>query len=206
MLHDHTIAGSAAARGSVRTLKSQEMPQLREHLLRLDPESRHDRFNGYIDDSFIERYAARCQTDGTIVVAYIEDGVVRGAAELHQPDLSDPLPEIAFSVEAVVRRRGVGSILFTQLIAKARSLGYDSLRITTGSQNVAMRALAHKFGAELSFRRGESSGSIDLTQGEAAVVGAPSFATPADAARAMMRFNRAFWAMLLRLYGFSRAA
>jgi hypothetical protein len=54
-------------------------------------------------------------------------------------------------------------MLFAKLIAKAKSLGYNSLRITTGSQNEAMRALAQKFGAQLVFRRGESSGSIDLT-------------------------------------------
>jgi GNAT superfamily N-acetyltransferase len=205
-MHDDTIAGSRAAKGSVRTLTARELPLLREHLLRLDPESRHDRFNGYIDDGFIARYAAKCQTDGTIIMAYIEDGVVRGAAELHQSDLSNPLPEIAFSVEAGVRRQGVGSILFTTLIAKAKSLGYDSLRITTGSQNQAMRALAHKFGAKLAFRRGESSGSIDLTQGSASGAAAPLMATPADAARAMMNFNRACWALFLRIYGFGRTA
>jgi GNAT superfamily N-acetyltransferase len=205
-MNDDTIAGSAAAKGSVRTLTTRELPLLREHLLRLDPESRHDRFNGYIDAGFIARYAAKCATDGTIIIAYIEDGEVRGAAELHQPDLSNALPEIAFSVEAGVRRRGVGSILFTKLIAKARSLGYDSLRITTGSQNQAMRALANKFGAKLQFRRGESSGSIDLTQGNAASAAVPSMMTPAEAARAMMNFNRACWALLLRIYGFGRTA
>jgi GNAT superfamily N-acetyltransferase len=205
-MHDDTIAGSAAAKGSVRTLTARELPLLREHLLRLDPESRHDRFNGYIDEGFIARYAAKCATDGTIIIAYIEDGVVRGAAELHPPDLSNPLPEIAFSVEAAVRRQGVGSILFTKLIAKAKSLGYDSLRITTGSQNQAMRALAHKFGAKLAFRRGESSGSIDLTQGNAASAAASSMAMPADAARAMINFNRACWTLLLRIYGFGRTA
>ena len=45
------------------------------------------------------------------------------------------MPEIAFSVEARVRRHGVGSFLFTKLIAEARSRGYHSLRITTGAQN-----------------------------------------------------------------------
>jgi GNAT superfamily N-acetyltransferase len=195
IMHDDVIA----AKGSVRTLTAAELPLLREHLLRLDPESRRDRFNGYADDGFIARYAAKCQSDGTIVVAYIEDGAVRGAAELHQPGLSDPMSEIAFSVEAGLRRQGVGSILFTRLIAKARSLGYDSLQITTGSQNGAMRALAHKFGAHLSFRRGESSGSINLAAGRA--VGA---ATPLEAARAMMNFNRACWVILFRFYGFGR--
>ena len=127
--------------------------------------SRHDRFHGFMDDGFIERYAAKCADDGTVIIAYIEDGVVRGAAELHPPDQSpDALPEIAFSVEACVRRRGVGSILFRKLIAEARSKGYHSLRITTGAQNEAMRALASKFGAHLTFRHGESTGSIDLKQ------------------------------------------
>src|SRR4051794_28919263 len=206
-MHLDTIAGSTAAKGSVRTLTAQQLPLLREHLLRLDPESRRDRFNGYIDDDFIARYVARCQTDGTIVVAYLENGAVRAAAELHQPDLSNALPEIAFSVESQLRRKGVGSILFTRLIATAKSLGYDSLRITTGSQNAAMRALAHKFGAHLAFRRGESSGSIDLTKGRAASLpAAPSGATSVDAVRAIMKLNRAYWGWLLRIYDFGRLA
>ena len=136
MRHEDTTR-LTPARGSVRTLRQQEeLPLLRDHLLRLDPESRHDRFHGFMDDSFIERYAAKCADDGTVIIAYIEDGVVRGAAELHPPDQSpDSLPEIAFSVEARVRRQGVGSILFRKLIAEARSKGYRSLRITTGAQN-----------------------------------------------------------------------
>ena len=209
-MRDDTTTGSTAAKGSVRTLTAEELPLLREHLLRLDPESRRDRFNGYTDENFIGRYAAKCRTDGTIIVAYIEDGVVRGAAELHQPDLSNALPEIAFSVEAELRRQGVGSLLFTRLIAKAKSLGYDSLRITTGSQNEAMRALAHKFGAKLAFRRGESSGSIDLTEGKmvakTADLPAPSVVTATEAARAMMNFNRACWSALFRIYGWRRTA
>src|SRR5262249_7237402 len=144
----------------VRTLSQrEELPLLRDHLLRLDPESRHDRFNGFLDDSFIERYAARCASDGTLIVAYMENGIVRGAAELHPPEASDDgLPEVAFSVEACVRRQGVGSILFRRLIAEARWKGYRRLRVTTGVQNQAMRALASKFGAELAFRHGESTG------------------------------------------------
>src|ERR1700733_7903998 len=143
------ISRSMSARGSVRTLRQrEELPLLRDHLLRLDPASRHDRFPGFMDATFIESFSAKCAGDGTVIIAYIEAGVVRGAAELHPPEPSeDSLPEIAFSVEASVRRRGVGSILFRTLIAEARLKGYRSLRITTGSDNHAMRALASKFGA-----------------------------------------------------------
>jgi GNAT superfamily N-acetyltransferase len=180
---------------------------LRDHLLRLDRASRRDRFHGYMDDGFIERYAEKCANDGTIIIAYFEDGMVRGAAELHPPEQSpDTLPEIAFSVETSVRRRGVGSFLFRQLIAEARAKGYRSLRITTSSQNEAMRGLAKKFGANLTFRQGESTGTIDLIeQNQSRPAPASSEATFA-AARAIADLNRAYWRMLLRMYGWGRAA
>jgi GNAT superfamily N-acetyltransferase len=194
--------------GYVRTLRQQEeLPLLRDHLLRLDPASRHDRFNGFMDDSFIEKYAARCADDGTIIIAYIENGLVRGAAELHPPDESaDGLPEIAFSVEAVVRRQGVGSILFKRLIQEARWKGYDALRITTGAQNQSMRALANKFGAHLTFRHGESTGNIDLKQTPQVELARLAIAAPAEATRAMVSLNREYWKLLLQLSGWGRTA
>lgn len=194
--------------GYVRTLSQhEELPLLRDHLLRLDPESRHDRFNGYMDDSFIERYAARCANDGTIIVAYMESGIVRGAAELHPPEQSeDFLPEIAFSVEACVRRRGVGSILFKRLVAEARWKGYRSLRVTTNAQNNAMRALASKFGAQLVFRQGESTGIIEVHQLPQDELAKLAIDVPLNAARAAMQAQRAFWKLLSRMYGPRRAA
>ncbi len=194
--------------GYVRTLSQhEELPLLRDHLLRLDPESRHDRFNGFLDDSFIERYAARCAGDGTLIVVYMESGIVRGAAELHPPEKSeDSLPEIAFSVEACVRRRGVGSILFKRLIAEARWKGYRRLRVTTGAQNEAMRALARKFGAHLVFRHCESTGTIEVHQLPQDELARFAIDVPLNAARAAMQAQRAFWKLLSRMYGPRRAA
>ncbi|KIU45981.1 MULTISPECIES: GNAT family N-acetyltransferase [Bradyrhizobium] len=206
---NHDSISSTSARGTVRTLSQQEeLPLLRDHLLRLDRTSRHDRFHGFIDDSFIRRYAERCANDGTVIIAYFEDGVVRGAAELHPPEQSpDAQPEIAFSVERSARRKGVGSTLFRKLITEAHAKGYGSLRITTGAQNDAMRALATKFGAQLTFRHGESTGSIDLTeqhQPEPAPPIAP--VTPVEAARAIVDMNRAYWRMVMQMSGWGRAA
>ncbi|QOZ34717.1 GNAT family N-acetyltransferase [Bradyrhizobium sp. CCBAU 53421] len=198
-----------SAKGTVRTLSQQEeLPLLRDHLLRLDRTSRHDRFHGFIDDSFIRRYAERCANDGTVIIAYFEDGVVRGAAELHPPEQSpDAQPEIAFSVERSVRRKGVGSTLFRKLIAEAHAKGYISLRITTGAQNDAMRALATKFGAQLTFRHGESTGSIDLTeQHQPQPAPAVGPVTPVEAARAIVDMNRAYWRMVMQMSGWGRAA
>jgi RimJ/RimL family protein N-acetyltransferase len=205
---NHSLVGRTRARSHVRTLSQhEELPLLRDHLLRLDRTSRHDRFHGYMDDSFIERYAEKCANDGTVIIAYFEDGVVRGAAELHPPEQSaDLTPEIAFSVETSVRRRGVGSFLFRQLIAEARAKGYPSLRITTGAQNEAMRALAKKFGANLTFRHGESTGTVDLIKQNQPELAPSGFETTLNAARAIANFNRAYWRMLLRIYGWGGAA
>jgi hypothetical protein len=194
--------------GYVRTLSQQEeLPLLREHLLRLDTESRHDRFHGYMDDEFVERYAAKCADDGTIIIAYMENGVVRGAAELHPPGQSDEgIPEIAFSVEACVRRQGVGSILFKRLLSEARWKGYRRLRVTTGAGNKPMRALASKFGARLVFSHGESTGTIDVGQGPQAELAKLAIDAPLDAARAVMNLNRAWWKLLAKAYGGERAA
>jgi GNAT superfamily N-acetyltransferase len=197
---------SASTTGTVRTLSQSELPLLRDHLLRLDRTSRHDRFHGFMDDGFIKRYAEKCANDGTVIIAYLENGAVRGAAELHPPEQSpDGEPEIAFSVERSARRKGVGSILFRKLIAEARARGYGSLRITTGAQNEAMRALANKFGANLTFRHGESTGSIDLARhGQPELV--PATVAPLEAARAIANLNRTYWQMVFKMYGWDRAA
>jgi GNAT superfamily N-acetyltransferase len=190
-----TATRSKPAWGDVRTLTQQEeLPLLRDHLLRLDAESRHSRFNGFLDDSFIESYAARCADDGTVIIAYIENGVVRGVAELH-PLEPDWLPEIAFSVEAGVRRRGVGTILFRRLIEEARAKGYKTLRITTGAENHAMRTLAGKFGAQLAFRDGEATGTIDLTR-QPQVELAKLASAPFAGTHAVMNFNRVYRTLL----------
>ncbi len=208
MAHEDTFRARPGF-GYVRTLSQhEELPLLRDHLLRLDPESRHDRFNGFLDDSFIERYAEKCANDGTIIVAYMENGIVRGAAELHPPEAGDEesLPEIAFSVEACVRRRGVGSVLFRRLISEARWKGYKTLRVTTGAQNHAMRALASKFGAHLVFRHGETTGTIDIGGQPDAELVKLAVDAPMAAARAVINFNRACLKLISKMYGSGRAA
>jgi hypothetical protein len=69
-----------------------------------------------------------------------------------------------------------------------------------------MRALAHKFGAHLTFSHGESTGTIDLSLQNQPELASPAIASTIEAARAIANFNRAYWRMLLRMYGWKRAA
>jgi RimJ/RimL family protein N-acetyltransferase len=151
--------------GTVRQLRPSDLAKFRDHLLRLDAASRHDRFNGVTGDDYVAAYAERSFRDGTTVIGYVEGDRVLGAAELHErADLPEPTGEIAFSVERALQHRGIGSALFERLIGNARGLGYEKLRVTTHSDNLAMKALARKFDAHLSFEHLETVGVIDLTR------------------------------------------
>jgi len=150
--------------GQIRQLRPSDLAAFREHLLRLDASSRRDRFNGVTDDVFLTSYAARSFSEGATVIGYVKDGEVHGAAELHErPDLEPPTGEIAFSVEEGFQNKGIGSALFQRLIGHALALGYQNLRVTTHPHNEAMKALARKFNAKLTFEDGETVGSIDLS-------------------------------------------
>ena len=149
--------------GTVRLLRHSEQPQFKAHLLRLDADSRRDRFNGPTNNAFVSSYADRCFQDGTLVIGYVENGEVLGAAELHErPNDPEPTGEIAFSVEKQLQHRGLGGILFARLVEAARAFGYERLRVTTHPQNTAMKRLARRFNASLKFEDGETVGSIVL--------------------------------------------
>lgn len=149
--------------GTIRQLRPSDLPRFRDHLLRLDGESRRDRFNGPSSDEFLDTYAERSFRNGAIVVGYVAGDRVLGAAELHeQPEEFEPTAEIAFSVERELQHRGIGGLLFERLIGHARALGYTRLRVTTHPQNHAMKRLARKFDARLTFEDGETVGLIEL--------------------------------------------
>jgi RimJ/RimL family protein N-acetyltransferase len=152
--------------GAIRQLRPSEQSHFQDHLLRLDRASRRDRFNGGTDDAFIVRYAARCFHEGATVIGFVENDAVLGAAELHErPEFDLPTGEIAFSVEKHRQGKGIGSRLFERLILHAQALAYVRLLVTTHSENDAMKALARKFDAQLTFEAGEAAGVIELVSG-----------------------------------------
>jgi len=151
--------------GIIRVLAPADERGFAAHLLRLDRASRRDRFNGMTDDDFVRTYAARCFSGKTIVFGYIEGGTIHAAAELHHLDgEAKGEGEIAFSVERNFQHKGIGSLLFGHLVALARHLGYMRLSVTTHSGNEAMKALARKFNAKLSFQHYETVGVIDISE------------------------------------------
>lgn len=137
-------------RGEFRRLWPAERASFLAHLLRLDARTRRERFGTAVNDGFLENYVTTTFGVGGIVYAYIEEGEVRGAAELRGlDDIVAQTGEAAFSVEAPWRRRGIGSELFARLITASRNRGIGTLYMTCLPENVAMRRLATKFEAHL---------------------------------------------------------
>jgi GNAT superfamily N-acetyltransferase len=148
--------------GTVRKLWPGETDSYREHLLRLDPESRRRRFSGAISDACIARHAASAGAIGVVVHGFFVDGILRGAAELRPYGVSFPSEaEAAFSVEQPWQSQGVGSVLLERTLLTARNRGIRMLRMHCLAENKRMQQLARKFEADLKFDFGSVVGEVD---------------------------------------------
>src|SRR5690349_7190194 len=136
--------------GSVRKLWPTETERFRDHLLRLDKESRRLRFAHAVSDAFIEDYASRMTEFGSVVYGHILDGHVRGAAELRRlGDSWGTEAEAAFSVEKPYQDQGVGSELMGRVVRAARNRGIRRLYMSCLAENSKMQTIARKHEAEL---------------------------------------------------------
>src|SRR5262252_2808183 len=77
-----TMNESLPEGGIIRKMWSVEASRYREHLLRLDPVSRRNRFGGDVSDEFLAEYAALATGIGTVIHGFFVNGTMRGAAEL----------------------------------------------------------------------------------------------------------------------------
>ena len=148
--------------GTIRKLWISETEAYRDHLLRLDRESRHQRFSGALADEAIARHASTANGLGVVVHGFFVDGVLRGAAELRQNgSLFSHQAEAAFSIEQPWQSHGVGTGLLERTLLSARNRGIKSLRMDCLADNQRMQQLARKFEAELSCDFGSVVGEVD---------------------------------------------
>ena len=138
--------------GVIRKLWIGETAKYREHVLRLDPESRHNRFDGGVSVDFIRIYVELTAGLDTVVHGFFVDGAIRGATELRPLGAQFPHEaEAAISVEKAWQSHGVGSALLGRTLLTARNRGYRLLHMACLANNHRMQQLARKFDAELTF-------------------------------------------------------
>ena len=153
----------------VRRLWPSDMEAYRDHLLRLDPRSRHERFGGGMSDDFLVHYAEHCFGQGDLLYGAFVDGELVGAAELRSNAAiwSEQAPfgrhihaEAAFSVEEGYRRRGIGEKLFRRIQRAASNHGVETIEIICLPDNIGMRALAQKFKTHFTFEESALTGRL----------------------------------------------
>jgi RimJ/RimL family protein N-acetyltransferase len=150
-----------AGEGTIRRLWPTETEKFRDHLLRLDPESRRLRFAHSISDDFIAEYAGRMTEYGSLVYGHLVDGRVRGAAELRRlGDSWGDEAEAAFSVEKPYQDHGVGTDLMGRVVRAARNRNIRRLYMSCLAENARMQAIARKHDALLRFEYGDVVGEI----------------------------------------------
>src|SRR5215471_8815441 len=154
-MHEHLIDG-----GTVRKLWIGEAELFREHLLRLDPESRRNRFGGAVSDEFIASYAQSSRLADAVIHGFFVDGTLRGAAEL-RPLAAVNEAEAAFSIERPWQSHGVGTALLERTLLAARNRGIKLLHMACLANNARMIELAKKFEAELKFDFGSVIGEVE---------------------------------------------
>lgn len=147
--------------GMIRKLWTGETDAYRDHLLRLDPESRNRRFSGAVADEVIIRHAASAGGPGVVIHGFFVDGTLRGAAELRRiGPLFSHEGEAALSIEQPWQSHGVGTELLERTLLSARNRGITSLHMHCLANNHRMQQLARKFEAGLSFDFGSVVGEV----------------------------------------------
>ena len=153
---------------AIRRIWPAEVPLYREHLKRLDPDSRHSRFSGVVSDAFIDRYTETAYRPDALIFGAFDDGKIVAAGELKILLESWPTAaEAAFSVEKAYQDHGIGDALFHRLLIVAQNRNINTITIICLRENDRMRHLAQKHSAKLNFADGEVSGQL-----------APAWSTP----------------------------
>lgn len=159
---DELLAGN----GTIRKLWLGETRKYRDHLLRLDEESRRRRFGGNVSDQHIRNHVEGTKGFDAIMHGFFVAGVLRGAAELRflGSRLLSREAEAAFSVETPWQSHGIGSALLERTLLTARNRGVKFLHMACLADNKRMQQLARKFDAELSFDFGGVVGELETSR------------------------------------------
>lgn len=148
------------AQGSIRKLWMADIPAFREHMLRLDPATRRNRFGMAAGDDFIRRYAETSFTLDTLIHGVFVGDRLVGVGELRLLGSAPKEAEAAFSVETDWQGRGFGTKLMESVVLAARNRRIRRLYMNCLASNGQMQRLARRAGAELEYEYGDVVGLV----------------------------------------------
>ena len=122
-----------------------------QHLLRLDPQARLQRFCHPASDADVRGYVGRLDLKRTRVIGFVCEGAMRAAAVLSPAGGRGRVFDATVSVERAWQGRGVATALLLRAIAVARSLGVGHIRVDGLADNPALRNAVAQFDVDMLF-------------------------------------------------------
>jgi hypothetical protein len=139
-------------RGLIIPIGATQRQALHDHLLRLDPEGRCQRFCHPVDDAHVANYVAGLDLAQHTVIGCFEGGQMRGAAELNAAQWAPSrLVEATLSIEKDWCGQGLEMALLLYAISAARRMGAGQLFLDHLGCREALRRTVAQFEAEMVF-------------------------------------------------------
>ena len=133
-----------------RRLDRSNLPEVERHLLALEPADRRARFGSTFSDAAIMAYAQRIDPTQAILMGAVDEpsGRILGLAEA-QPAGVPGWVEVAVSVQAPHRRRGLGRRLVGAVLAAAFERGAEAAEFLFAPGNRPIAGLVRALGARI---------------------------------------------------------
>jgi GNAT superfamily N-acetyltransferase len=144
------LDGAAAADLRIRPLGRGDLPEVERHLLAFGPADRHARFGSALGDVAVAAYARRIDPGRAVLMGAVDgpSGRLVGLAEA-QPTAAPRRVEVAVSVHAPHRRRGLGRRLAGAAVAAAFGRGAEAAEFLFAPGNRPIAGLVRALGARV---------------------------------------------------------
>ena len=135
----------------------------RDHLLRLDSDSRYARFSGTVSNGTIANYCKAIEWNNTAIIGFFDNDELHGAAEIrYERKLFPKSAELAFSVERGYQSTRVGTQLMKRTLTIMQNRGIVRAHIVCLLANSRMQRLALRHRANTQAASGEVFMTIDV--------------------------------------------
>lgn len=149
VLATQPYSANSATQVQLRVRELNEQSPFCDHLLRLSPADRYQRFGTCITDDGIRAYVCENKHGLRLFYGVLEHDTVRGVVEARQSTDTPLQLEIGVTIESAWRGLGYGTELVLKSLGGARLAGFTSVIAIIGRSNRDTIAIARKLGARI---------------------------------------------------------
>lgn len=153
----------------IQLLPQKDYDHYLEHLIRLNHQSKMDRFGHAASSTWLKNYVLNIPEHDYVLGVRAHDGELIGAVHIAELESSnDQIKEAEFGLSVLEdqRNQGVGSLLIESAILFCATMEYRYGWVLIHDDNVPMQRLAMKFQAELKTRMGEVFACFPIVMSE----------------------------------------